>query len=151
MFVGQCHRKVSKVHCMTRDWKHLSGIKLRKNKNGWLACKGELIDLGYATARGRDCQNMSLLKFIWDRIFKPAVWLAGHIGVSQTEAILEKSFITNLDFRWILFSNPGPWLLGFYWHGLTLIPAWVNNYIYYDVSDEITFPFLNFNGTTVEV
>ena len=38
-----------------------------------------------------------------------------------------------------------------YWHGLTLIPAWISNYIHYNVWDEITYPFLNFNGATVEV
>ena len=43
-------------------------------------------------------------------------------------------------------------LLGpLFWHGLTLIPAWICNYIYYEVWDEITYPFLNFNGCTVEV
>ena len=39
----------------------------------------------------------------------------------------------------------------FYEHGLTLIPAWISNYIHYKVRDEITYPFLNFNGATVEV
>ena len=34
---------------------------------------------------------------------------------------------------------------------LTLIPAWISNYIHYKVWDEITYPFLNFNGATVEV
>ena len=34
---------------------------------------------------------------------------------------------------------------------LTLIPAWISNYIHYNVWDEITYPFLNFNGATVEV
>ena len=36
-------------------------------------------------------------------------------------------------------------------HGLTLIPAWISNYTHYDVWDERTYPFLNFNGCTVEV
>ena len=44
-------------------------------------------------------------------------------------------------------ANSGP----FYQHGLTLIPAWISNYIHYNVWDEITYPFLNFNGATVEV
>ena len=35
--------------------------------------------------------------------------------------------------------------------GLTLIPAWISNYIHYNTWDEITYPFLNFNGCTVEV
>ena len=39
----------------------------------------------------------------------------------------------------------------FYLHGLTLIPAWISNHIHYKVWDEITYPFLNFNGCTVEV
>ena len=34
---------------------------------------------------------------------------------------------------------------------LTLIPAWISNYIHYNVWDEITSPFPNFNGCTVEV
>ena len=36
-------------------------------------------------------------------------------------------------------------------HGLTLIPAWISNYTHYNAWDEITYPFLNFNGATVEV
>ena len=39
----------------------------------------------------------------------------------------------------------------FYQHGLTLIPAWISNYTHYKAWDEITYPFLNFNGATVEV
>ena len=47
-----------------------------------------------------------------------------------------------------LLSEPsGP----FYLHGLTLIPAWISNYTHYNVWEEITYPFLNFNGATVEV
>ena len=44
-------------------------------------------------------------------------------------------------------TSSGP----FYKHGLTLIPAWISNHIHYKVWDEITYPFLNFNGATVEV
>ena len=36
-------------------------------------------------------------------------------------------------------------------HGLTLIPALISNWIHYNVWDVITYPFLNFNGATVEV
>ena len=39
----------------------------------------------------------------------------------------------------------------FYKHGWTLIVAWISNYIHYKVWDEIIYPFLNFNGATVEV
>ena len=36
-------------------------------------------------------------------------------------------------------------------HGLSLMPALIGNYIHYKVWDEITYPFPNINGTTVEV
>ena len=39
----------------------------------------------------------------------------------------------------------------FYQHGLTLISAWISNYMPNKVWDEITYPFLNFNGCTIEV
>ena len=39
----------------------------------------------------------------------------------------------------------------FYQHDLTLIPAFISNYIHYNVWDEITYVFLNFNGATIEV
>ena len=42
----------------------------------------------------------------------------------------------------MVIPNRGP----FYLHGLTLIPAWISNYIHYKVWDEIAYPFLNFNG-----
>ena len=32
-----------------------------------------------------------------------------------------------------------------------LLLTWISNYIHYKVWDEITYPFLNFNGATVEV
>ena len=37
----------------------------------------------------------------------------------------------------------------FYLLGLTLIPAWISNHMHYKVWDEITYPFLNFNGATM--
>ena len=39
----------------------------------------------------------------------------------------------------------------FYKHALTLIPTWISNSIHYKVWGEITYPFLIFNGATVEV
>ena len=46
-----------------------------------------------------------------------------------------------------LLATWGP----FYWHDLSLIPAWISNCIHYKVWDEFTYSFLNFNGATVEV
>ena len=45
------------------------------------------------------------------------------------------------------YHDQGP----FYWYVLTLIPAWISNCTRYNVWDEITNLFLNFNGATVEV
>ena len=39
----------------------------------------------------------------------------------------------------------------FYKHGLTLFPAWISNWIHYNIWGEITYPFLNLNGATVEI
>ena len=80
-------------------------------------------------------------------------------------------FLKSLDekFRYIVWnwwSASRPWLIKIglveQWnsgidnklthkHGLTVIPAWINNYIHYKLWDGITYPFVNFNGATVEV
>ena len=39
----------------------------------------------------------------------------------------------------------------FYKHWLTLIRSWISNYIHYEGWAEITYPFLNSNGATVDV
>ena len=52
----------------------------------------------------------------------------------------------NEIWRFAWWSPIGP----FYWHGLTIIPAWISNYIYYEVWDEITYPLWNFNGVNGE-
>ena len=44
-------------------------------------------------------------------------------------------------------ASSGP----FYQYGLTLIPASISNHMASKVWDEITYPFLNCNGATVEV
>ena len=38
----------------------------------------------------------------------------------------------------------------FYWHGITLIPAWISNHMSNKVWYEITYPFLNFNCISYE-
>ena len=51
--------------------------------------------------------------------------------------------------KWLrrVLHSRGP----FHWYGLTLFPAWISNYIHHNVWVEITYPFPNFNGYTVEV
>ena len=38
-----------------------------------------------------------------------------------------------------------------YWHGLTLITAWISNSNHFKMWEWITYPFLNFNDAAVEV
>ena len=45
------------------------------------------------------------------------------------------------------FASWGP----FYQGDLTVIPAWTSNHMIGNVWDEITYPFPNFNGCTVDV
>ena len=52
------------------------------------------------------------------------------------------AFQCHLSFRSLWKTTPGG---PFYKHGLTLIPAWISNYINYKVWDKITYPPSNFN------
>ena len=64
-----------------------------------------------------------------------------HIGI--------KCYVTTLqaDVHHWLQDSCSPFSL----HGLILIPAYIYNFIHYKAWDEITCPFLNFNGATVEI
>ena len=53
----------------------------------------------------------------------------------------------DMDGYEVLILACGP----FYKHGLTVIPAWMSKHLPGKVWDEITYPFLNFNASTVEV
>ena len=47
----------------------------------------------------------------------------------------------------LLFGDQGPILLTW----LTLIPAWISDYIHYEVWNEVTYPFPNLNGSAIEI
>ena len=61
-----------------------------------------------------------------------------------------KTLLCSCDFT-IMFPSYQNFWGPLYKHFLTYIPAWVSNYIHYKVWNEITYPFTNFNGATVEV
>ena len=49
-----------------------------------------------------------------------------------------------------LMGNYIPNIWGpFYWHGLTLTPAWISSHRFNKVWDEIAFPFRDFNGCSL--
>ena len=56
-------------------------------------------------------------------------------------------WMLQIQHSFIYMNTSGP----FYYHGLAFIPAWISNYMSGKVWDEITNPFLNFNGCTVQV
>ena len=66
----------------------------------------------------------------------------GQSGISLDNKV--SAIATN---AWLLVSTGA----SFTKHGLTIIPAWISNYIHYKVWDEIAYPFLNFKGCTDEV
>ena len=82
-------------------------------------------------------------------------WIINHIHMVKRDAIIHPcpnfsgGFAKpplNIGHGFVITSSSP-----FYQHGLTLIPAWISNHMPCKVWDEITYPFLNFNGCTVEV
>ena len=65
----------------------------------------------------------------------------------QCTKLLLIDHFPNFSQRFMMFTTSSPFNL----RGLTLISAWISNYIHYKVWGEITYLFLNFNGATVEV
>ena len=75
----------------------------------------------------------------WSVQLTSLVWV---FVVWQPESLMELSALC----KWHWTSIFHPLCLGpFYWHAITLIIAWMTNYIHYKMWDEITFPFPNFN------
>ena len=67
-------------------------------------------------------------------------WIKWELNICDNVNL--ESFIQRIDLD--------PWA-PFYLHGLTLTPAWISHHMSSKVWDEITYPFLNFNGATAEV
>ena len=79
-------------------------------------------------------------------------WLDNGLARNRWQAIIW----TNADLiHWRIDAAPGGDELNiwgpFYWHGLTLIQAWISNQIHNKTWDEINNPFPNFNGATIEI
>ena len=74
------------------------------------------------------------------RVIRPEVSLIG----SGEFLVTKFDEIRILD-AWDLFIS------GVYYHGVTLIPAWISNHIHYKVWDKFTYPLANFKGTIADV
>ena len=69
------------------------------------------------------------------------------IGMFDSRFISHHRFISR-QYRLVLLQRTVPPFTNIVF---TLIPAWINNHMLNNMGDEITYPFLNFNGCTVEV
>ena len=90
----------------------------------------------------------------------PSLWLYNEISEVDVIYILTQKrrntsalamdlnpFCISPSIPYDVFDTSSP----FYQHGLIVILAWINNHMPNKVRGEITYPFLNFNGATVEV
>ena len=134
---------------MTVDWHVPSKIYPSKSK-GWALSQSQT----WAHMRERLFMWKSIWLIIWlfwklpnsckcryrmcDSVEDIDIFL-GYETSKHVKSILIEHYIAELK------HYKGP----FYWHGLTLIPVWINNHMSCNVWDEITYPFLNFNGATV--
>ena len=71
-------------------------------------------------------------------LFKNFIWI--NFWLSQMDDLMRALIIFLSSYR-----------DHFYWHGLSLISAWISNHMPDKVWDEITYPFSNFNCAAVEV
>ena len=79
-------------------------------------------------------------------------WNVANCRLSKISILATKSLLgARMSCYYTLQNIWQGFAVAFYRHGLTLIPAWISNYIHYDVWDEIAYPFPNGNGCTVEV
>ena len=112
---------------------------------------------------------------IQENSFESVLWkMAAILSLPQCVTVWEdksamdketKGFLASLE--WSLLTNRNTvvchmiwsiWKYVHWWVKIVLLlawhlepPAWINNYIHYKVWDGITYPFLNFNGCTIEV
>ena len=90
-----------------------------------------------------------------DTYFKSIVFVTAFTKHNPILAEIKHAMITNVTLKYFssikntlpLFRIRAP----FYGQELTLIPAWIRDYIHFTVWDAITYPFLNLNGAAVDV
>ena len=85
----------------------------------------------------------------------PQIWVTN--SDLSDELKFEWNRLVSPRFEWTLKFERSPRIEGitYFWGWsstcLTLIPAWISNHMPSKLQGEITYPFLNFNGCTVEV
>ena len=105
-----------------------------------------LMGIGYSKAKNRLTQNVYFFVLMFTMIQEILVSrkYAGGAANETSSCVLHDTLRTR--FRRIQFAIWGH----FYKHGLTSIPTWMSNHMPSKDWDEITYPFPNFNGCTVD-
>ena len=83
--------------------------------------------------------NITQLRFYYITLF------GGFILMFQS---CFQTCVTGMAVAWLSLES---FILAFYSHVLTEIPAQIDDYIHHNAWYEITYPFPNFNGTTFKV
>ena len=93
---------------------------------------------------------------VWDKFIYPFLNFNGHRWSLGKDELFQSTpynwcnHLSMLGLKLIHVSERGCWD-PFYWHGLTLIPLWMNNHIPSKSWDKIPYPLQNYKGGTVEV
>ena len=116
--------------------------------------------ISWESLRKLSCNTGLLLwsvdPFYWHGLTSTPAWINDYIDYKVRDDIYLSfpklhhfclGMVNIMSSHILLCFTCGP----FYWHGLTLIPAWISNHTLSKVWEEITYPSLNFNGCTVEV
>ena len=77
-------------------------------------------------------------------------WVLSFV-MGNTINVIQHLYIVTAQGLEVIVSKAVARLGPFDLHGITLIPAWISDYMRFQGWDEITYPIPNFNGCTIEV
>ena len=106
----------------------------------WCGCHGQLLLTRFNCDSWIDKKLHLFFLFVFCFVFNVIAHV--HFLVQNRRQRLIISWVCwKWKLHWIMIKN---------FPGLGLIPAWIFNYIHHKMWDEITYPFPNFNGCTVD-
>ena len=129
--INKVYNKMHKLPYMT----YVSWLCVSNREAGDLRCHRSRYDVIVMLHRGEPGVLRAL-----------DAWL-GSVQILTVPYPVGARWWATLTWMWALFICRTPPRVA----RLTLIPAWISNYMHYKMWDEITYPFPNFNGATVEV
>ena len=156
------------VWAMLMHWRHEEGVRTYRHESHGLVhsfAKDLSRCHGVPNRRQLDCLLYSLFGLTTKPIAASHCWgesTSGRCIPLTIESLMCKVYpchniiiahtIKNTIFPFVYFDyNRINHVINLPLIGLTLISVWISNYIFSNEWDEITYPFPNFNGCTVEV